>query len=84
MLGYNRMTGYNKARYNAEGTELSAADSFTLADGTLLKEILKTISDLFLMADDIAKQQNKSVTDIIKLDVWLSQNRDDSNLWEDE
>lgn len=81
MLGYNRMTGYNKARYNAEGTELGAADSFSITDATILKQFLRTLADLFITSDTTAKQQNKSVNDNIKLDVWLRNKRDDSNRW---
>ena len=83
MLGYNRMTGYNKARYNAEGTELAASDTLTMADQTVTKRILKAASDLFITADSIAKQQNKTFEDAMKLDVWLRVNREDSSKWGD-
>lgn len=83
MLGYNRMTGYNKARYNAEGSEIQKADSFTSSDSTITRENTKPLSDLFVTSDSQAKQQNKSVTETIKLDVWQSQDRKDSNLWGD-
>jgi len=83
MLGYNRMTGYNIARYNAEGTELSAADTVTSTDDTITRNSSKPLIDLITHLDDTAKQQNKSVTETIKLDVWLSKDLDDPSLWED-
>ena len=83
MLGYNRMTGYNKARYNAEGTELSAADGFSIADAGLTKRTTKTATELTIWSDNIAKQQNKAVTETIKLDAWLRDTRKDSNRWSD-
>jgi len=83
MLGYNRMTGYNKARYNADGTEIQKADGITLTDDTVTRAIDKLFSELFVTSDDTAKQQNKAVVDTIKLDVWLSQNRDDASRWGD-
>jgi len=83
MLGYNRMTGYNVARYNAEGSEIQKADTITLTEGTVAKNSKKTLVELAVLAGTIAKQQNKSVTETIKLDLWLSVDRDDSNLWGD-
>jgi hypothetical protein len=83
MLGYNRMTGYNKARYNADGTEMSAADTLTMADSTVAKQVLKTLVELIISSDTTAKQQNKSVTETVKLDVWLSVDEQNSDPWSD-
>lgn len=83
MLGYNRMTGYNKARYNAEGTEMAAADTMTMVDSTVTKQILKTLTDLITTAETIAKQQNKSVNEVLKIDAWLSIDREDASKWQD-
>lgn len=84
MLGYNRMTGYNKARYNAEGSEIQKADTITVADDTITRQLQRALADLFTFADTIAKQQNKSVSDSMKLDVWLRVNRDDAGKWGNE
>lgn len=81
MLGYNRMTGYNKARYNAEGTELSAADTITIADSVVAKNSLKTFTELIINSDATAKTYSSVKEENIKLDVWLSIDRDDANLW---
>lgn len=83
MLGYNRMTGYNTARYNAEGTEISAADSLTMTDATVTKQFLLALSDLISLSESTAKQQNKIVSDTIKLDAWLRPKRKDSSQWGD-
>ncbi len=83
MLGYNRMGGYNIARYNAEGTELVANETLTFVDDTVTKTVTKILSELFLTADTTAKQQNKSVIETLNLSDWLRINRDDSNRWSD-
>lgn len=83
MVGYNRITGYNKARYNADGAEIIVADTLILTDGVLIKSLQKTLTDLTVFSESVAKQQNKSVTETIKLDVWQSQDRSDSSLWSD-
>jgi uncharacterized protein YccT (UPF0319 family) len=83
MLGYNRMTGYNTSRYNAEGTEIAVADAMTITDDTITKNISKSLIDIITNSDTTAKQQNKSVTETLKLDVWLSTNRKDAEQWED-
>jgi hypothetical protein len=84
MIGYNKMTGYNVARYNADGTEIQIGDTITLTDNTVTKEVSKSVSDFVLMSETIAKQQNKSVTDTIRLNDWLRLKRDDANKWEDQ
>jgi hypothetical protein len=85
MIGYNRMGGYNISLYNADGILINVilADSFVVADATITKQFSKTLSELIISSDTTAKEQNKSVNDNIKLDVWLSIDRDDSNLWGD-
>lgn len=83
MLGYNKMTGYNKARYNADGTEIQKADSMTVADATIIRNFQRALTELIVMADTTAKQQNKSVTEVLKLDTWLSIDRKDASKWED-
>ena len=83
MLGYNRMTGYNIARYNADGTEIAKADSFSVTDATVLKAITKRLADLAVTSDSIAKQQNKSVSESMKVDAWLRQKREDALKWQD-
>lgn len=83
MIGYNRMTGYNKARYNGDGYELSTSDGFSIADSTVTKDSRKVASELVILADTTAKQQNKSVTENIRLNAWLRQERDDSGKWSD-
>lgn len=83
MLGYNRMTGYNKARYNAEGAEMSASDTLTLTDNTITRQFLKGLSDLIVMLDDTAKEQSKVVEETIRIDAWTSIDRNDSDQWSD-
>lgn len=83
MQHYNTATGYNKIRYNGDGTELSAADSISLADGTVAKQSLKRRSELLVMSETIAKQQNKSVTDSIRINDWTRFKKDQAELWSD-
>ena len=83
MIGYNRITGYNKARYNAEGVELSQNDGISLTDAGLIKSSQKTQTELIILADTQAKQQNKSVTETIRLDDWARYKEDQANLWSD-
>jgi len=83
MIGYNRMTGYNIARYNAEGFEIQVADSFTMADDTVTKNSRKTASELVILTDTTAKQQNKSVTESIRITDWARLNKEEPNRWSD-
>ena len=83
MIGYNRITGYNKARYNAEGVEIQVNDSFTVTDSTVTKSGRKTATELLVLSESIAKQQNKSVTDSIRLDDWTRKNKQEPNRWSD-
>ena len=86
MLGYNRMTGYNVARYNAEGFELQAADTLPLIepDPAVIKEFTKALLDLMVIEDtSLTKEQNKSVTETLRMDAWLRVKREDSSKWED-
>lgn len=84
MLGYNKMTGYNVARYNADGFEMQKADVVTIVDGTLTRSLQKPVFDLVVVEDtSLAKEQNKSVTETLRLDAWLRVKREDSSKWED-
>lgn len=83
MLGYNKMTGYNIARYNADGFELTRAESITMTDDTITRSITKSATELLVMADTTAKQQNKSVEETVDLDIWLRLKKDQAGLWGD-
>lgn len=83
MVGYNRMTGYNKARYNGDGTEIVFADGITVSDSTVTKEGQKAYSELIVLSESVSKQQNKSVTETIRLDAWLRDKKEQSNPWSD-
>jgi len=83
MIGYNKMTGYNIARYNADGTELSAVDSFSVVDSGVGKESQKTLTELIVLSGSQAKQQNKSVTDSIRTNDWVRFKEQQASPWED-
>lgn len=83
MLHYNTMTGYNKARYNADGVELSASEGITVSDATVTKAGQKGYAEIIISVDSTAKQQNKSVTDEIHLDDWLRIRKEQPDPWSD-
>ena len=83
MIGYNRMTGYNVARYNGDGSELASTDTVTVVDVTVTKTGRKTFSALVTISESITKQQNKSVTDTTRLDEWTRYSIDQAQLWGD-
>lgn len=83
MLHYNAMTGYNKARYNADGVELSAADGITVADDTVTKSGSKTYSALIVLSDSTAKQQNKAVVDVMRIGDWIRIRNEQAEPWSD-
>jgi len=81
MLGYNRMTGYNKARYNAEGTALSASETITLSDD-LAKSIELLASENLTLSDNLVKQiTEKILAETIRLSAWIRLNRKDQDKW---
>lgn len=83
MLGYNKMTGYNVARYNADGTEIQKSDSLSSADSTVTKRSLKTAPQLITASDDIEKQQDKSVEETVRMNIWNRVDRQRPSPWKD-
>ena len=85
MLGYNKMTGYNVARYNADGTELSASETITMADNTVTKSVQKKFTDSIFQSDAIPAREitGRILSDEIRLADWLSIDKDRSNPWGD-
>jgi len=85
MLGYNRMTGYNKARYNAEGTELFASDTMSISDNTLAKEMRKSFAESIFQADNIPSRSitGRILDDEIRLADWFIIDKNPSEPWSD-
>ena len=83
MLIYNKLGGYNKARYNADGFELAASDGFSVADNTVAKNSKKSQSDLTILSYSTSKQQNKSVTDSVRMNDWTRFRKDQPDPWSD-
>ena len=83
MVGYNRMTGYNKARYNGDGTEVVLADGITVSDSTVTKSTSKLKTELVVMSESIARQHNKSFTETVRLDAWLRDKKKPAGPWSD-
>lgn len=84
MRGYNQFQ-YNTKRYNADGVELSASETFSVTDD-LKKNIKTKRSESLVTSDNVAKQiTQKRLSEELNLAIWINLDRDPAqNDWGDQ